>query len=153
MTGRVWRHRQLGRGDYEIESAARDGHGRRVEAFVSFPSHVERPSLTILRMTAVMADLSGGTVEGKPGVDWQALGWADAAEHDALADEVHRIIESWRDLPHRDRLVGYVNAEKAVLGIPKTGPFTVDQLDELDRLVRRAPLIVAQDLAAEGTAA
>lgn len=151
----MWRHHQLARGDYEIESVAADGSGRRVEAFVSFPSHVSRPSLTIRRMVAVYAELNGDAVEGQPGVDWAQLGWSDAAEHEAMLTEVHRIIEGWRGLPdaHHGRLLGYVNAAKPVHGIPERPPYTVDQLDELDRLVRRAPLIVAQDLAAEGTAA
>lgn len=153
MSGRVWRHRQLGRGDYEIESTERDGTGRRVEAFVSFPSHAERPSLTIRKMVDAYAAVTGGVVDGAPGVDWERLGWSDGAEHEAMLADVHRIIEGWRGLPHEQRLLGYINSAKAVSGIPERPPYTVDQLDDLDRLVRRAPQVIAQDLAAEGTAA
>lgn len=152
-TSRVWRHRQLRAGEYEISSTLPDGSGLRQEALVSFPATMLRPSLTIRRIRDVMAQMNDGVVEDSPGVDWRQLGWDDQAEHDGLLADVHRIVESWAHLPHRDLLVGYVNAEKAAAGIPARPPFTVDQMSILDRLVRRAPAVIAQDLAAEGAAA
>ena len=155
MSGRVWRHRQIGRGDYEIESANPDGTGRRVEALVSFPSTTERPSLAIRQMVEKWAALEGGTVEGVPipNVDWQQLGWRDQADHDDYLRDVHRQVEAWRGNPYEAALLTHVNVEKARTGIPPKAPYSLTELVELARIIERAPAIVAQDLAAEGTAA
>ena len=147
MTGRVWKSRPIRRGDYELEV---DG---RVAVFVSFQHGVERPSLLAQRIAATVAEHHGDRLEGAPGVDWQSLGWQDQAEHDALVEEIARIVQSWRGHAFEARLLLHVNTAKAEAALPSGPPYSVDQADELDRIVRRAPAIVAQDLAAEGSAA
>lgn len=155
MTGRVWRHRQVRRGDYELESTTPDGAGRRSEGFVSFASHVEHPSLAIRRIVDTLAEMHGDTVAGVPiaNVDWVELGWRDQADHDEYLRSVHRSIEAWVGNPYEMALLTHVNVEKARTGIPPRGPYSLTELVELARIIDRAPAIVAQDLAAEGTAA
>ena len=147
MTGRVWRSRTIRRGDYEVEV---DG---RVAVFVSLQGGVELPSLLMSRIVATVAEPHGDAVAGTPGVNWVSLGWNDQAEHDALVGEIGRIVRSWSGRNDELHLVRYVNTRKAEQGIPSRPPYSVTQADELDRIVRRAPAVVAQDLAAEGTAA
>ncbi len=79
-----------------------------------------------------------------PSTDWRALGWDRQADHDELLDDVRRIATT-----HSAPVRRWVTAERERLGIPAAPPFTVDQLDALDSLVRRAPVVVAQDQAAE----
>ena len=152
MAGRVWRANPVRRGDWEIEVTEPSG-ARSVAGFVSLHAPIERQSLTMQRILQTIVAEQGGTVAGTPGVDWQALGWTDEAEHRALVDEIARIVRSWHGHPAHLRLVGYVNTEKAKVGIPTHPPYSLDQADALDRIVRRAPEVVAQDLAAEGSAA
>lgn len=147
MTGRVWKTRAIRRGDYELEV---DGQ---LAVFVSFQHGVDRPSLLARRIAAAVAEHHGDRIEGAPGVDWQALGWQDQTEHDALVDEIARIVQSWRGHQHELALIRYVNTCKAGLGIPQRPPYSLDQADHLDKIVRRTPAVVAQDLAAEGSAA
>lgn len=147
MTGRVWDHRQLGRGDYEIIV---DG---KVAALVSFQQHVAKPSLAIRRFVGVIAETEGGTVAGLPGVDWQALGWTDQAEHDALVDDVARRLRSWAQDPLGRRALDVVRTRKLEAGLPARPPYSLAQLDELDRIIAAAPAIAQQDALAEGAAA
>ena len=61
--------------------------------------------------------------------------------------------EAWRGNPLEPALLTHVNVEKARTGIPPKAPYSLTELVELARIIERAPAIVAQDLAAEGTAA
>lgn len=144
---RVWRYRAIRRGDYELEV---DGH---TAVFVSLQHGVERPSLLMTRIAKVIAEHHGDTVEGAPGVDWAKLGWSDQAEHDALVADIARIVRSWKGSPFEARLRLHVGEQKALHELPDRPPYSIDQADQLDRIVRRAAAIVAQDVAAEGTAA
>jgi hypothetical protein len=147
VSGREWRCRPVRRGDYDLEV---DGS---VAVFVSLQHGVERPSLLMQRIAALIAEHHGDQVEGRAGVDWAALGWADQAEHDGMVAELAAVVRSWRGHHLQHAAIAYVNAEKLAAGIPAKDPYSVDQLDELDRIIRRAPTVVAQDAAAEGTAA
>jgi hypothetical protein len=147
VTGRVWKTRAIRRGDYELEV---DGQ---LAVFVSFQHGVDRPSLLARRIAAAVAEHHGDRLEGAPGVDWQALGWQDQPEHDGLVDEIGRIVQSWRGHQHEMALLRYVNTAKAQDGIPQRPPYSLAEADQLDRIVRRAPAVVDQDLAAEGSAA
>ena len=152
MAGRVWRSRSIRRGDYELEVTDANGVTT-AAAFITLQHGVERPSLLMSRLLATIADHHGDTVQGAPGVDWPALGWTDQAEHDALVAEIAALIRAWRGHPHEQPRTAYVNVTKAERGIPHRPPYSISQADELDRIVRRAPAVVAQDLAAEGAAA
>lgn len=147
MSGRVWKVRQRSRGDYDLLV------DDQLAVLVSLQHGVDRPSLLARRIAATIAEHHGDRLEGAPGVDWQALGWQDQAEHDALVEEIARIVQSWRGHAFEARLLLHVNTAKAEAALPAGPPYSVDQADELDRIVRRAPAIVAQDLAAEGSAA
>lgn len=152
MAGRVWRARPLRRGDWEIEVTEPSGVSL-VAGFVSLQEPIVRSSLTMQRILQTIAAEQGGTVAGQTGIDWPALGWTDQAEHDALVADISRIVRSWHGHPAHLRLLGYVNTEKAKIGIPTHPPYSLAPADKLDRIVRRAPEVVAQDLAAEGSAA
>lgn len=147
MTGRVWDHRQLGRGDYEVVV---DG---KVAALVSFQQPVERPSTAIRRIVAAVAETEGGTVAGFPGVDWQALGWTDQAEHDGLVADLAQRLRAWEETELGRRAIAVANTRKLAAGLPAHPPYSVDQLDELDRIIAAAPAIAQQDALAEGAAA
>jgi hypothetical protein len=147
MTGRVWKARSVRRGDTEFEV---DGQ---VAVFVSLQHGVERPSLLMQRILATVAEHHGDLVADRPGINWPSLGWADQGEHDAMVADLASFTARWAEHPQRARLEFYIAGEKLTAGIPTGPPYTVDQLDELDRIIRRAPQVVAQDLAAESTAA
>jgi hypothetical protein len=147
MSGRVWKVRQRSRGDYDLLV------DDQLAVLVSLQHGVTRPSLLARRIAAAVAEHHGDRLEGAPGVDWQALGWQDQTEHDGLVDEIARIVQSWSGHRHELPLIGYVNMKKAEQGIPPRPPYTLDQADFLDKIVRRAPAVVEQDLAAEGSAA
>lgn len=111
----------------------------------------ERQHESLRAMTRALAQLHGGVFDDHTigGVDWRALGWTDEAEHRAHVAEVAAVVASWANSPLAPAITGYVNTAKRDAGIPTSPPYTLDQLDELDRIVRRAPAIVAQDHAAE----
>lgn len=161
MSGRVWRHRPMGRNDFEIESSLPDGRDRRVEATLVniLPPLV---SLKVRRAVQAMAHAVGDTVDGTVVAlagtdltDWQALGWDDAAQHARFMADLEQVRDQWRSLDDEveRRLLGYVQREKESADIPSKGPFTVDQLVELHSIMLRAAAVVEQDIAAEGTAA
>lgn len=123
-----------------------------------FPSMVARPANAIRAIVAALAKAEGGTVAAasmphRPEVDWRGLGWADQAEHDQMLAEVHRQIDSWAGHRLEQQLIAHVHAEKLAAGLPHRPPFSVEELDELDQIIRRTPHIVLQDVAAEGAAA
>lgn len=147
MSGRVWKVRQRSRGDYDLLV------DDQLAVLVSLQHGVDRPSLLARRLAAAVAEHHGDTVEGAPGVDWAQLGWSDQPEHDALVDDIARIVRSWRGSPFEARLRLHVGEQKALHDLPDRPPYSIDQADQLDRIVRRAAAIVAQDAAAEGAAA
>jgi hypothetical protein len=144
---RVWTHRQIRRGDYEIEC---DG---KVVGFVSLQGGLERPSLAIRRIVTALADTEGGTVAGTPGVDWEKLGWTDQAEHDALVDQVAQRLREWQKNDLGQRALAIVHTRKLEAGLPARPPYSLAQLDELDRIIAAAPEIAHQDEVAERGAA
>jgi hypothetical protein len=152
MAGRVWRAVPSKRGEWEIEVTEPSG-ARKIAGFVVLTDPIVRPSLQMQRIMQTIAAEQGGTVAGTPGVDWVKLGWDDQTEHDQLVAELERIVRSWRGHPHDMHRLRYVNVGKGERGIPNGPPYSIDQADALDQLVRRAPAVVDQDLAAEGTAA
>lgn len=148
MTGRVWARHQIRTGDWEF---GRDG---RIEVFISIQGdQVEQPSYLAQKIGRLLAEHHGDTVAGRPGIDWSALGWDNKAEHDAHVSALGRTIDSWKDHRLGDATIIWVNGQKMAADIPQQPPYSVTELDALDRIITRAPAIVAQDLAAEGFAA
>ncbi len=153
--GPTFRLRPIRRGDYEIEA---DG---KLVVLLSLQNDLPNAAASARTMLAALAEFHGGTVDsatsalphGKPEQDWEALGWSDKDDHDRYLAEVHQSIEAWHGNPIEQSLRAHVNIEKRRAGIPKAPPFSFEQLVALERIISRAPAIVAQDLAAEGPAA
>jgi hypothetical protein len=80
MTAGVWRHRQVGRGGYEIEVTDQNGR-RQIVGLVMLEAAVARPSSVIRQIVHTIAASQGGIVapevELGPVTDWARLGWAD----------------------------------------------------------------------------
>jgi hypothetical protein len=143
----VWDHRLVSRGVYEIRCdglavASVDFHGR----------EIEHHAVQIVRILAAFAAVQGGTAMhgGRPIVDWRALGWDDGTEYDT-----HLLEQQARAALLTPEMLAWVRAEIARLGIPnsKTTTLSLEQLSSIDSLITRAPAVVAQDAAAESTAA
>lgn len=145
----VWDHRLLARGDFEIRD---DGAP---EILVSLSTRVDRPGTLILAIVDAVARHQGGTTapQSSSPVDWRALGWSGRGEHDEHLTDLRRLKAAWSESPLCGRLDQYVHGEMERAGIPHRPPYSIDQLDALDRIVRRAPAVVEQDAAAEGIAA
>ncbi|NND75990.1 MAG: hypothetical protein HKN44_13390 [Ilumatobacter sp.] len=148
-SSRVWRHRPLGAGRYELVDD-HDRIGLLLEVSSDVPRHA---TLARALVAAFAAHLGDDYVSDRPGVDWVALGWSDQVDHDALVADLAEFTADWSEHPFGDRMRAYVAGEKLTAQIPPHPPYTVDQLDTLDRIVRRAPAVVAQDIAAEGVTA
>lgn len=140
MTAGRWEYRQVRYGEYAV---LLDG----VEVIgVGFSTDLPRRDVMMLAVIQALAAAQGGVAVhgGRPVVDWRALGWDDQAEHDAhLVDQRARA----------DRLPAEVQAwvrqERRRLGVRDSAPFSVDDMDAIDSLITRAPVVVAQDAAAE----
>lgn len=71
------------------------------------------------------------TVGGR--IDWAFLGWASSTEHDELWNDVLDRIPS--DRGQRSQIRDAVTAARATGDLPESPPYSVTQLDRLDRLV------------------
>ncbi len=146
----VFDHRMIARREFAIRA-----DGRNECVFVTFTDPIVRDATLIRAFTAAVAQHQNGTVA--PGsaspVDWRGLGWACRADHDNLLAGLRRDKAAWSEHPLCGRFDEYVNAEMDREGIPHRPPYSDHQLDALDRIVQRAPAVVAQDVAAEGIAA
>lgn len=156
MTGRVCSFRSTGRNTFQITADDQP------LAEVLFREGA-KGSLAIAAYAEATARIHGDVFvdprHAQPGTDWARLGWTDEAEHRAMVADVARLTAEWGDPDDWNTPAGefaraahdYVRGEKTKAGIPTSPPYTVDQLDELDRIVRRTTAVITQDLAAEGT--
>lgn len=76
--------------------------------------------------------------------DWAALGWAGHVEHDAVFAELAEICRSYPPVVQE-----HLRRRWAEKGWRL--PLALVDMDEWDRVVRSAPRVVAQDVAAEGS--
>ena len=144
MSGQVWTFRSVSRDAWVILC---DGF----EWWMVTTVHPGHQLASIRAMTRALAAEHGGVFEDHTlgGIDWRSLGWDSKADHDAMLATISEARRQWVGHPMSARLDQHIVAEKARLDIPERQPYSVDQMDILDRLVRRAPEVVAQDLAAE----
>lgn len=162
MTGPTWSYRALDRGYYEITV---DGAPA---ATVLFPNgKVSHPALVMRQFAALLARVEHGHLDLPPqpaestdpatanpqAVNWRKLGWRNRRQHDEHLAKIRAISAAWSTSPLCGRLDHQVRSEATAAGIPDKGPYTATQLAQLERIIRRAPHIVEQDVAAERGAA
>jgi len=112
---------------------------------------MRHPALFARVAAQAAADLYGGEDRGPAADVWMTLGFRSRVEHDAMLATIAEVRELWpADLD--DACTRYVADERARLRLLGP-PYSIDDMDTLDRLIRRAPTVVAQDSAAEGSAA
>lgn len=145
--GGVWTFRSSGRDGWVILC---DG----VERWMCTTVQDRYQLASIRAMTRALAEVHGGVFEDHTlgGIDWRALGWDSKADHDAMLATISEARRQWIGHPLAGRLDQHIVAEKLRLGVPERQPYSVDQMDVLDRLVRRAPEVVAQDVAVQSAA-
>ncbi len=145
MTRRSWELRPVRSGDWEFVV------GGKVAGFVSLQAGVERPNVLARRLLETVVRHHGDRIGSEPAdeIDWNALGWSSAADHDAILADLDAVIAGWRGHPLERRCLMHVVAAKQSAGLPSCPPYSLEELDELDGIIRTAPEIVAQDVAAE----
>lgn len=74
----------------------------------------------------------GGPIGGR--IEWHLLGWESQAEHDAMWRDVLELVPP--DPAQRARIRDAVLAARAEGTLPTAPPYSVTQLDTLDRIVR-----------------
>ena len=112
---------------------------------------VSRQSVLIRQITAVFAGHTDSVAHAAPlsvsPIVWSELGWSSKLEHDEMLAEVRVAARG-----HLSAVRRYVTAERHRRGLPPIPPYTVEQMDVLDQIIRTAPAIVEQDAAAEQVA-
>lgn len=68
-------------------------------------------------------------------VEWHKLGWDSQADHDAMWRDVLALVPE-HDPEQRERIRDAVRAARAAGTLPAEPPYSVTQLDALDRIVR-----------------
>lgn len=133
----VWSMRQQGRTGWEIR------RGRHVAALLELhETQTVRRSLLARRVLDLMAAHHGEPTDDERGVDWDALGWASKQDHDAFVAHVAELVATCP--PARvSQLTAYVRQQKTKFGVPARPPYSVAELDQLDRSVRRALDIIS----------
>jgi hypothetical protein len=150
----VWDARAKGRGYYEIRV---DGVPAIDILFLN--DRAQRPSVLLRMFVAAAARLAKGSIAPSAAPiaapratepDWRALGWQGRRQHDETMVRLEALQARWGRARQAAALDRYVTELRAAAGIPDRAPYSFDHLEQLAKIIDRAPSAVHRSLAVGG---